>query len=119
MKRIFSMILACVLLFGCMCALASCSNVSQSYADKINEKAEAKENLTYEDVMEDLGKDAVDLTAEVLGFRAGAIYAVKGCSTWEEIQAKIDAGETVKGVVVTILNGKATAAAYKEITEKE
>ena len=118
MKRILSMILACVLLFGCMCALASCSNVSQSYADKINEKAAADEHLTYDEVMKDLGDDAVDLTVKIIN-HSGVIYAVKGCSTWDDIQAKIDAGETVKGVVITIVSDKATAAVYKEITEKD
>jgi hypothetical protein len=119
MKKILSMVLACVLLFGCMLALASCSNVTESYAKKVNEAAEAGEHYTYDEVKEDLGEDVVDLTAEVFGIRGGWLYAVKGCSTWDEIQEKIDAGETVKGVVVSIVNGKAVSATYKEITDKE
>ena len=46
----------------CMLALASCSNISESYAEKINKAAEAGEHYTLEKVKEDLGDEAVDIT---------------------------------------------------------
>ena len=39
MKRILSTLLVCVLLVGCVLSFASCSKISESYADKINEAA--------------------------------------------------------------------------------
>ncbi len=119
MKKIVSMVLVCVLLVGSMLALTSCSNISESYAEKINKAAEKGEHLTYSEVKEDLGDDVADITISLLGSTNGVLVAVKGCSTLDEIKEKIDNGDTVKGVVVTILNNKATKAAYKEITEDD
>ena len=38
MKKIISTVLVCVLMLGTMLALASCSNISEKYAEKINHK---------------------------------------------------------------------------------
>ena len=117
MKKIISMTLVCVLLLGCVFAFASCSNISESYAKKINKAAEAGEHYTYEDVKKDLGEDVVDVT--MLGSTNGVLVAVKGVSSLDELEDKIDSGETVKGIIVTIVNSKATEAVYKEITEDD
>jgi hypothetical protein len=50
---------------------------------------------------------------------SGFIYAVKGCESWDDIEDKLDEGKTVKGLIITIVNGKATAAKYDEINGKE
>ncbi len=110
--RIVSMLLVIVLI-GAL--LASCSNVSQAYADKINDAAEKGEYVTYKQVLEDLGEIAIDVTPLETGF----VIAVDGCKTREDLKAKIEAGETVKGIVVTFVAGKATGAVYKEITDKD
>ena len=110
--RIVSMLLVIVLI-GAL--LASCSNVSQAYADKINDAAEKGEHVTYDQVLEDLGEVAIDVTF----LKSGVVIAVDGCKTLEDLETKIEAGETVKGIVVTILAGKATGAVYKEITDKD
>ena len=110
--RIVSMLLVIVLI-GAL--LASCSNVSQAYADKINDAAEKGEYVTYDQVLEDLGEVAIDVTF----LKSGVVIAVDGCKTLEDLEAKIEAGETVKGIVVTILAGNATGAVYKEITDKD
>lgn len=119
MKKIISMVLVCVLLVGSMLALVSCSNISESYAEKINKAAEAKEYITYSQVKEDLGEDIVDLTATILGSTNGVIIAVKGCANLDELEDKLDNGEKVEGIVVTILNSNATKAVYKEISEED
>ena len=119
MKKIISMTLVCVLLLGCVFAFASCSNISESYAKKINKAAEAGEHYTYEDVKKDLGEDVVDVTISLLGSTNGVLVAVKGVSSLDELEDKIDSGETVKGIIVTIVNNKATEAVYKEITEDD
>lgn len=115
MKKILSAVLACVLIIGCVLALASCGKISESYAKKINKAAEADEHYTYDQVKEDLGDNAVDITI----LKSGVIIAVKGCETLDEIEDKLDDGKTVKGIVITVVAGKATSATYKEITEED
>ena len=67
------------------------------------------------EVLEDLGDEAFEVNLLV----GGVIIAVKGCESMEDVQAKIDDGKTVKGIIVTIVLGKATSAVYKEITEDD
>ena len=111
MKKIISAFLAAILLVGSVLALVSC-NISESYAEKINKAADAGEHYTYEQVLEDLGDDAV-----VIGVKAlGIIVAVKGCASLDEIEDKLDAGDAVEGIIVAIKLGKAVSAKYKSIT---
>lgn len=113
MKKILSLVLVCVLAVG---MLVSCgSNVSEAYAKKINDAADNKEHYTYEQVLEDLGENAVDATFLESGF----IIVIDGCSSMEDIEKKVEDGETLKGIVVTVLAGKATYAKYGEITEDD
>lgn len=115
MKRIFSVILACLLLVGCVLSMASCSKATESYAKKVNKAAEEGEHYTYDQVMEDLGDEAIDITL----FKSGVIIAVKGCDNLDEVEDKIDDGKTLKGVIITIAAGKAISADYREITEDD
>ena len=115
MKKIVSALLVCILLVGSVFALASCSNITESYAEKINEAAKNDEHYTYDEVVEDLGDNAIEIAA--LG--TGLVIAVKGCETVEEIEEKLDAGEEVKGITVVIVNNKAISAEYKVITEED
>lgn len=116
--RIVSLMLVMVLLCG---AMLSCSKVSESYADKINKAAEEGENLTYAEVKEDLGDNIVlDATGSIsAGNESGMIIAVKGCETWEEVEEKLDDGDTVKGIYVTFVLGKATKAEFKEVSKDD
>lgn len=115
MKNIMK-ILSLVLAIVCLCtALVACGNISQSYADKINEAAEKDEHITYTQVLEDLGENAIDVTF----MKTGIVLAVKGCKTSEDIKTKLDDGKTVKGIVVTIVSGKAISAEYKEFTKDD
>ncbi len=112
MKKIVSLALVLVL---ALAMLVSCGNISEGYAKKINKAAEDKDYYTYEQVLEDLGDDAVDATF----LKTGVIIAVKGCDSLEDIKEKLEDGKTVKGIVVTVAAGKATAAEYTEITEDD
>ncbi len=118
MKRIISLVLVAVLM---VLALASCSNITASYADKINAAAEADEHYTYEQVVKALGgEDAIiDLTAELLGYRVGGIIAVEGSNDQEALEEKLDAGEKIPGIIVTIADGKATMAVYRELSKSD
>jgi hypothetical protein len=115
MKRIISSVLVVAMILAVVFSLASCSNISQSYADKINKAADDDKHYTLAQVKEDLGENAVELT--VLG--TGVVIAVAGCKSVEDIEAKIEAGETVKGIIVTVLANKAISAKYTEITEDD
>lgn len=92
--------------------LASCSAVSESYAEKINDAAADKEYITYDEVKDKLGDEAVDITIA----KTGVIVAVKGCKSIDDIKAKIDEGKDVKGIVITVALGNATGAVFKTIT---
>ena len=114
MKKVISALLCAILLVGSVFALVSC-NISESYAEKINKAKEAGEPYTYEKVLEDLGEDAIDITI----LKTGVVVAVKGCSSLDELEDKLDNGDKVEGIVVTMVAGKATAATYKSITEDD
>lgn len=115
MKK-FIKIISLTLALVCICGVfAACGNISQSYADKVNKAAEKDEHITYTEVLEDLGEDAIDITL----LKSGVIIAVKGCSTVDDIKAKLDDGKTVKGIVVTVVGGKAISAEYREITNND
>lgn len=105
-------------------AVASCG-INEKYADKINKAAADKEYITYEEVVKKLGEDnIVDWTGSAdLGFvdvkPSGVVYAIKGCDSWDDVEEKLEAGKTVKGIVITFLNGNATNAVYKEFTNAD
>ena len=107
--KLVSLILV-VALFATM--LFSCSNATEDYAAKINEAAKAKESYTYEQVMEDLGDEAIDITFA----KSGIIIAVKGVTSEEELKELVNSGEKLDGIVVTMALGKATGAVFKTIT---
>ena len=115
MKKVFVFF---ALLFA-LVGLVGCSNVSQSYADKVNEASTNKEHYTYAEVLEDLGDEAQDWTVTVLGSTNGAVYAIKGVTTKEEFEELVDSEEDVECLIVTIINGKAVSAKYGTTAEVE
>ena len=115
MKKTLSLIFVTVLLLSTVLMLASCSNISESYAKKINLAAENDEHYTYTQVLEDLGDGAIDMTIA----KNGVIIAVQGCESVDEIEDLIDDGKDVKGIIVTVVLGKAISAKYTVITEDD
>ncbi|MDE7263147.1 MAG: hypothetical protein K2N64_00615 [Anaeroplasmataceae bacterium] len=109
MKRFFKYagaFVACLSLF----LMVACSNVSQSYADKINNAAK-DEPITLEQVRKDLGDESV----EILVLNSGVIISVKGCKTMDDLKKKLEEDDNVEGIIVTIALGKATHAEYRKI----
>ena len=105
----------------CLICLASCSKVSQSYADKINAAAEKKEYITYEQVIKALGDEAQDWTVTAIGSTSGVVYAVKGVTSEEEFKALLESEEEVDCLIITIFNNNATKAKYastKDVDKK-
>ena len=113
LKRFSLMAVVCMFLL----TVVSCGGISQKYADKINKAAEAKDYVTYSEVVDKLGEK--NIVKGVIGegsLATGAIIAVKGVTNLEELQAKIEAGKGAKGIVVIILGGNAVSATFGEIT---
>ena len=113
MKKLFAILVALVLVVS----LASCSKVSQKYADKVNEAAEAGECYTLAQVKEDLGDEAIEIIVPVIN--TGVVIAVKGCESYDEIKAKLDEGKEAKGIIIAIAGGEAKSAEYRVITEED
>lgn len=90
--------------------LAACSNVTEKYADKVME-----EELSYAEVCEDLGDEAVSLGIGE-DMYTGVVIAVKGCDSLEDIQAKVDEGKDIKGIRIYFAFGKPVYAKYQTIT---
>ena len=65
--------------------------------------------------MKDLGKNAIDLTFAVADNHSGLVVAVKGIDTLDELEEKLENGETIKGIVFSVVANKVTRANYKEI----
>ena len=113
MKKLFAILVALVLVVS----LASCSKVSQKYADKVNEAAEAGECYTLAQVKEDLGDEAIEIIIPVIN--TGVVIAVKGCESYDEIKAQLDEGKETKGIIIVIAGGEAKSAEYRVITEED
>lgn len=114
MNRVKKILLSLAVAFAFVITLASCSKISQSYADKINDAAEKKEYITYETAKSDIGDECFDITI----LQNGILVAVKGYKndiTWEELDKKLDELDKdtkVSCLVVVVALGKCTSAAY-------
>jgi len=117
MKKITKILALALLVVMCLTVLTACSNISQAYADKINKAAEKDKPLTYSEVLEDLGDNAIDIVVPIIN--TGVIIAAQGCESLEDLNAKLDEGKTVKGIVVTIAGGEAVKAEYKVLTKED
>lgn len=115
MRKFRNVLLSLALAFVFVLTLASCSKVSQSYADKINEAAKTEEKITYADAKDALGDECWDWTASGL---TGFLYAVKGYKstmTAEELDKKFsEADENTKFevIVITVAAEKCVSANY-------
>lgn len=97
-----------------MFMMASCSNVSKSYADKINKEAQDDDDEYY--TLDKVRKDLGDERVEIIFAKSGVIISVKGCKTLEDLKTKIENDEDVEGLIVTFVAGNAMSASYRKIT---
>ena len=109
MKKI---LMTLVLVFS-LVILCSCSKVSESYAKKINKAAEKNEHYAYQEVIDDLGDEAIDMTV----YGTGLIVAVKGVESEEDLDELMES-EEVKGILIAVVGKKAIKAYYGEINEE-
>ena len=99
--------------------LIGCGSISQSYADKVNEGAESKQYLTYDVVLEDLGEPTVNATVALIGKASGLCTWYKGCKTSAEKDEKLEAGKSVDCLVITFVDGAATAASFSVLKNED
>jgi len=116
-------ILRRVFLGVCLCfsfVLAACSNksnVSQSYADKVNNSYKAGNTLTYETVKSDLNDECIDVTND----KNGVLVAIKGvpASNYQEKLDKAKDDEKFEFISITVIKGNCTYAYYALATKTE
>lgn len=114
MKKIFSKILTGIGALLMVFSLVACG-VSQSYADKINEAAKAKEYITWSEVIDELGTDYTGLSGGTNADNVtGIVIWYKGYKSYDEAKEAVDDGKTVKMISITFLLGKAQSASYEE-----
>ena len=111
MKKFFKAMLAVLTVV----VLASCSKVTDSYAEKIR-VAEAKgENMTYAEVIDDLGLPHEEWNLVLVKYSKW----YKGYETKEEAQAALEEGKTVAYIVITFNSDNlAIDAEYTEETKE-
>lgn len=114
MNRVKKILLSLAVAFAFVITLASCSKVSQSYADKINEAAKTDEKITYEDAKSALGD-------ELLIDIAGQMIAVKGLTkdNYKEKLENADENTKFSVIMVNTLLGNCVSATYAEFTVKD
>lgn len=114
MKRFKKVFLGIALAFVTLIALASCSNVSKSYADKVNKAASDKQYVTVADAKKALGDECFQTDLLV----GGALFAIKGYKntmTQEELEKKMEeADENTKyeAIVIGYLGSNCMKAYY-------
>lgn len=120
MKKIFKLSMMSLVALFALFVLVGCAGISDDFADEIEDKAEAGEHYTYEELVDKLGEPTVKAAAglgDVLGV-SGVVQWSKGCENADEVKEKLDAGKVVKTLYVTFLNGKAMSAEYEELGDE-
>lgn len=121
MNRIKKVLLGFALAFVLVFTLASCSKVSQSYADKINNAAEKNEYVTVADAKDALGDECFEVNFILFG----GLVAVKGYKndmTYAELEKKMsEADENTKfeAIVIVYVGSNCRGALYVSGTAAE
>ena len=116
-KKIF---LSLALVFVALITLASCSQISQSYADKINSASKTDNPITYDDAKNTLGKECSDWTLD----GNGVMFAIKGyqLDSKEDFAKLMDESNKDKKyevIIILCVNKKCTKASFVSGTGAE
>lgn len=119
MKALRRVLVGLVLCFTFAIFLASCasSNVSKSYADRINNAYSNGTVLKYETVKQDLGEECIDVTTN----QNGVLIAVKGLTAgnYKERLDKASPDEKFEFISITVVQGNCQRAYYSTGTASE
>ena len=119
MKKLTKLLSVLVLTLSVV-ALVACGSVSQKYADKVNDAAKSKKYLTYAEVEKALGDPTVNASGSGFGVGVtGACTWYKGCKTYDDAKAKVDAGKKVPYITITFADGAAMSSSYSVLESSE
>ena len=110
MKKVITTIISICLLLVLAVMIVSCSSISRNYADKINESYKNGNALTYEEVVNTLGNECIDVTTN----KNGMLVAVKGLNkdNYKEVLQHTDEHTKYEFITITVVTGKCTYAHY-------
>ena len=102
LRNLLGILLCCTVVF----MLASCSNATKSYSDKINDAYQAGNAVLYEDAVKALGDECIDCTKS----QTGILVAAKGIKkdNYLEQLEKADQNTKFDIITVTVVQGKCT-----------
>ena len=114
-KKIF---LVLSLSFVGLIALASCSNVSNSYCRKINDAAHDSENISVEDAKAALGDECLDFTSKEILAGNGALIGIKGMTkdNYLEKITNADPHDEFEVIMITVAGNKCVGATYQTMS---
>ena len=117
MKKVITTIISLCLMLVLAVMIVSCSSVSRNYADKINEFYKNGNALTYEEVVNTLGNECIDVTTN----KNGMLVAVKGLNkdNYKEVLQHTDEHTKYEFITITVVTGKCTYAHYAVGTANE
>ena len=98
--------------------LASCSSVTNSYSQKINDAAYNKEYVTVEDARKELGDECIDLTSKVILDGTGTLVGIKGLNK-DNYLDKIKNGDPhVKYdvIMISVIDDKCIGSTFQEMS---
>ena len=92
--------------------LASCSKVSKSYADEINQRFQNKNCITLQEAKDYLGEECIDLTTNGMGI----IVAIKGLTNQNYLEEIAKAKDDAKFdfIAITVVQNQCQSANYVE-----
>ncbi len=118
MKKLKYVFMVMAVAFVAVITLISCSKATKSYSDKINNAYQSGEAITYDDVLKELGNEAINLTKNG---ESGVILVVSGMTS-ENYKDKVQrASDTEKFdiVAITVVQRKCTYAHFSTGTKAD
>ena len=114
MKILKKVLVGLAFCFAFVIVLTSCSNVTKSYSEKINNAYSEHSSMKYDDVKKDLGDECIDLTKD----QSGLIIAVKGmtAANYKEKLEKASSTEKFDFLSITVVKGECQHAYFAEAT---
>lgn len=121
MKKLKNILVGFAICFAFVFMLASCSNATKSYSDKINEAYQSGTAITYDEAVKALGDECIDLTKGTESSRSGMLIAVKGMTkdNYEEKIRNASSDSKFDSIAITVVQGRCTYSHFASQTAGE
>lgn len=122
MKKLKNILVGFAICLAFVFVLASCSNATKTYSDKINEAYQSGTAITYDEAVKALGDECIDLTRGTDSLsRNGMIIAVKGMTkdNYEEKIRNASVDSKFDSITITVVQGKCTYSHFASQTASE